>query len=757
MIVDRLRSATAPTNAYELVSAAPAAEPEVELKDVLAGLLRRRVLIASLALAGMVLGLLFALMHPKEFSAVATVEFAQPSTHGLGLDSASAATEELPTMDLLNTELKTEQAEISDENTAFSVIERLHLTEAAPFAIPADLPAKNPLSRERGLPLERAPYQRERVLKMFREHLTVDIVKGTRLLSVSYRDTDPEQAARIANGVVQSYMEQATARRSTAVTQVSSWLTDQLGLLKQRVEESQRAVEHYGSDNERDLAGLGLLAENGSGKGPEAYPASDSVPVARLLALNNDLTNAQVLRLAKEAIYRVAASGDAEAVLSLGNSPLVTGAGADSAFSPGSNGLSLLQHLREQQAELNVQIATASSKYGAKSAMMQESAHQREALETQVHTELDHLKARARSELDLATHAEDALRAQVGTQQREVSQWTSKADRLLLLQGEAASNRSLYENLYAKLQESQLVTGLRTSRVAFIDAASVPTTPSSPKKRVSIGAGLLLGLLLGLVAALGREFLDDSLHTTQAVEALSASVVGIIPRFSSRTVQGAWIVAEPQSRAAEAYRALRSKVFQSAPEGKAARVVLVVSARPGEGKATTCLNTAAALAVQGNRVLIVNADLRRTQPPAAWQEPENAGLSRFLEGSSGDLHELVSVPGVPGVSVLPAGPATAKAPELLASPRFADLLQMLRDDFDHILIDSPPAMLYTDAQILAGCADASVLVVKASTTSRQDAASVLEMLKGTSAQTLGVVFNDAQIKAGSYKKFGYQL
>ena len=247
-------------------------------------------------------------------------------------------------MDLLNTELKTEQAEISDENTALSVIERLHLTEAAPFAIPADLPAKNPLSRERGLPLERAPYQRERVLKMFREHLTVDIVKGTRLLSVSYRDTDPEQAARIANGVVQSYMEQATARRSTAVTQVSSWLTDQLGLLKQRVEESQRAVEHYGSDNEKDLAGLGLLAENGSGKGPEAYPASDSVPVARLLALNNDLTNAQVLRLAKEAIYRVAASGDAEAVLSLGNSPLVTGAGADSAFSPGSNGLSLLQH-----------------------------------------------------------------------------------------------------------------------------------------------------------------------------------------------------------------------------------------------------------------------------------------------------------------------------------------------------------------------------------------------------------------------------
>jgi polysaccharide biosynthesis transport protein len=232
--------------------------------------------------------------------------------------------------------------------------------------------------------------------------------------------------------------------------------------------------------------------------------------------------------------------------------------------------------------------------------------------------------------------------------------------------------------------------------------------------------------------------------------------VGVIPKFG-KSPRGAWIVDEPQSRAAEAYRALRSSIAQSTSEGQATRVVLIASARPGEGKATTCLNTAAALAAQGNRVLIVNADLRRTQPPAAWQEPEGKGLSRFLEGTSGDLHELLTLADIPGVSVLPAGPATARAPELLASPRFVDLLHLLRDEFDHILIDSPPAMLYTDAQVLAGCADASMLVVKASKTSRQDAAHVLDMLKGTPAQMLGVVFNGADIKAGSYKKFGYQL
>ena len=748
---------SAAASKQEPIQRLPAVEPEVELSDLLAGLVRRRLLIGGLALLGMVIGLAFGLLHPKEFSAVATVEFAQPSTRGLGIDNSSATTEELPTMDLLNTELKTEQAEISDDNTALSVIERLHLTDAPPFSIPADLPAKNPLSHERGLPLERAPYQRERVLKRFQQNLLVDVVKGTRLLSVSYRDTDPERAARIANAVVQSYMEQATARRYTAVSQVSSWLSDQLSVLKQRVEESQRAVERYGSDNEKDLAGLGLLSNGASGKGPETYPASDSVPVARLLALNSDLTNAQVSRLAKEAIYRVAATADADAVLSLGSSALVNGAGTDSALSSANNGLALLQHLREQQAELNVQSATAATKYGPKSSLMLEYARQRESLDTQIHAELMHIRDRARNDLDLATRNEDALRTQVSTQQREVSQWTTKADRLLLLQGEAASNRSLYENLYAKLQESQLATGLRTSRVAFIDAASVPTTPSSPKKRVDIATGLFLGLMLGLVAALAAEYLDDSLHTAESAEkTLLTRVIGTIPKVASAQSKAAWIVHDPQSRAAEAYRALRASAFGNA-DGPAARVLLVVSARPGEGKATTCLNTAASLAVQGHRVLIINADLRRSRPPLAWHEPEGAGLSRFLESTSGDLHQLIPVPEAPGVFVLPAGGATARAPELLSSERFSGLLQLLRDEFDYILIDSPPAMLFTDAQVLASAVDACVLVVQASRTSRKDAQEVMHMLERTPAPTLGVVFNGATVKARRYTRFGYQV
>lgn len=757
MISEQVYTTVSPGTGAMGMHAISTPEPELEFKDVFEGLVRRRVVIASFALIGMLFGLAFALAHHKEFSATAMVEFAQPSTRGLTLEGASAAPEELPTMDILNTELKTEQAEISDDNTILTTIERLHLTDTAPFAIPAKLSPSDPLSAERGLPLSKTPYQRQRVLKMFQQNLNVDIVKGTRLLSVTYRDTDPERAARIANGVVQSYMEQSTARRYTAVSQVSSWLTDQLGVLKQRVEDSQRAVERYGSENEKDLAGLSALSDGASGRGPAAYPASESVPVTRLLALNNDLTNAQVSRLAKEAIYRVASAGDLDAVLSLAASPLVSGPGADTSFSPGANGLSLLQHLHEQQAELGVQMGTAATKYGPKSAMMQEYAHQHDALNEQIGAELARVRDRARTDLDLAVHAENALRSQVNTQQRDVSQWTTKADRLLLLQGEASSNRNLYESLYAKLQESQLATGLRTSRVAFMDAARVPTTPSSPRKRSSVGAGFLVGLLLGIVAALAAEYLDDRLHTVDATErGLSAKVLGTIPRFDERSTKEAWIVRNPQSRVAEAYRSFRAKAFP-VKTGDRAKVILVVSARPGEGKATTCLNTAATLAAQGNRVLIVNADLRRSRPTAAWEEPQGPGLRGFLEGTSGDLQELVSIPGLPGVSVLASGGATAKAPELLGSPKFADLIQALREEFDVLLVDSPPAMLFSDAHVLTYLADACVLVVKASQTTKQDALETLSMLKGATAPVLGVLLNGATVKTGAYAKYGYQL
>ena len=731
-------------------------EPELELHEVWEGLLRRRLLIGACALLGVIAGLFYALVTPKQFSATAMVEFAQASAHGLGLESAPDGTADLSTLELLNTELKTQEAEINDDNTALAVIDRLHLTRTAPYAIPGGLSANDPLAHERELPLANAPYQRERVIKIFHDHLSVDVVKGTRLLSVTYTDSDPARAAEVANDVVSASMEQTKARRSTAVAQISSWLSDQLEVLKRRVVDSQRAVETYERENEKDLAGIAVAAPGPSGRSSETSSTVASVPVTRLLALNGDLTNAQVARMAKEAIYRVAATRDPEAVLSLGGSSLIAGS-ADSSFTSANGGLALLQHLREQQVQLSLQIANASTKYGAKSQQMLELGHQREAVASQMQTELERIRDRARSDMDLAAKTENGLRAQVSAQESEVSRWTTKADHLLLLQSEAASNRGLYQDLYAKLQESQLATGIGASRVAFIDPARVPTKPSSPRKRGDVMLGTFVGLALGLLAALGVELLDSSMHTEEAArKALGTPVVGVIPKFPRQASNQPWIQSEPFSRCAEAYRGFRTNALSDG-HLTAAKVLLFASPWPAEGKATTCLNTAAVLAAQGRRVVIVNADMRRSKGPSAWEESGKTGLSSLLSDGFGHKEALVNLPSVPGIPVLPVGSACTNAPELLSSPQFGELIKELREDFDFILIDSPPAMLYSDAQVLATHADGCVVIVRAGKTPRRDARRVLASLADTNAPVLGVLFNAAPTKTSSFSRFGYDV
>lgn len=728
-------------------------EAELEFGEVGQALRHRRHLILAGAVLGLLVGLMAGLLTKKIYTATAIVEFAQPNIHALGLDDPSGSANDLSTLELLNTELKTQETEITDDATALAVIERLHLDTQKPFAIPVGLPSSDPLSHERSLPLDQAPYQRERVIRIFKQHLSVDVVKGTRLLSITFTDSDPARAATIANAVVSASLDQTSGRHHATTNQVTGWLSDQLAALKRRVEESQRLAEEYASENQRDLAGM-TMAMNGSGR-MEAPNGAESVPVSRLLALNNELTSAQVAHVAKEAIYRVAKTGDPEAVLSLGSSSLVSGQGADSTLAPANGGLSLLQHLREQQVQVNVQATTAAAKYGAKNQVMVEYARQQAALQEQIAAELDRIRERAKSDLDLAVGAENGLRAKVTAQQADVSQWTTKADHLLLLQGEAASSRALYQDLFAKLQESEFAAGVRASRVTLLDAAGVPTTASSPNRKKDLALGGLLGTVLGLIAAFAMELVDDSLHSEDQIrKSFGVPVLGTIPLFP-RGAKGnrPWVVFEPRSPTAEAYRSLRTTAF--ARTAGDCKTLLVASSSPGEGKATTCLNAGAALAMQGHRVLLIHADMRRAGSAQTFGITGGGGLSRCLLGHL-SAEEAVQPSGeVENLYVLPAGPVPENPSELLGSTRFGTLLCELKETFDYILLDSPPVLLFADAKILSAHSDAYVFVVQASRTAKKDLRKALGSFYGSSAAFLGVVLNGVPMKAPQYTKFGY--
>jgi capsular exopolysaccharide synthesis family protein len=753
-------------------------ETELELRHIVLMLRRRKSVILAAFVIGVGLAVFWVLVTQKQYSSTATIEVNKESGNSLGLDDLSGIASELGgASDQLNVDLLTQQSVILSDSTALNVVEQLKLDKEPPYAIPAkDRELNTPLGVETGMPLENAPLQRERLLNIFAARLNVKLVKGTRLLTVTYTDTDPKRSTEIANAVVDAYIEEYTQARYQASSKASSWLSNQLADLKRRVADSQEKVEQY--QRESGLVGMTMSPGAGRQSGGQAGPegevvSSDNVPLERLLDLNRDLTNAEVSRIAKEAIYRMTETQDPDVVLGIGSSALVTGLGQDSVLGPGSSDLQLLQQLRQQQAQLKVQIAGSSTKYGARNPALIQLHIQEDALNGQIRMELDRIRTRTKNDLDLAVLAENGIRQRVAAQEAEVNKVSAKADQLLLLQEEALSNRALYEDLYTKLEEASVAAGIKASNITLVDPARYPAHPSSPKTVRAVGLGAVLGLVLGTIAAALWDYFDDSLSTTEEVEEVTPMpVIGVIPDFLQKSSiaskygsplkaeketdkkPAAWVMRAPRSHIAEAYRVLRTALLMTRAE-QPPKVMLVTSGAPSEGKSTTCLNTASAFAIQGDRVLFLDADLRRPGAQRLFNCSNDVGLSNYLT-SARPIEGLIQTSSdIETLFIMTTGPTPPNPSELLGSKRFAELIGQLRTQFDYIFIDSPPALVVTDSQLIASVADGYIVVIRAGKTTKRLFQRTLALMGKVSSHDLGIVVNGADTRSASYYGYGY--
>jgi succinoglycan biosynthesis transport protein ExoP len=747
----------------------------LELREIVRILRRRQIVIVTAFLLGFVSAALSVVFAKNEYTSTATIEVNQESSAALGLADLSGIASGLGDQDQMNMDLLTQQTVIMNDNTALSVIEGLKLDANPPFAMPAArLSRESPLERERGLPLDQAPHQRERLLKVFKSGLRVSLIKGTRLLTVTYTDTDPYRATAIANAVVDAYMNESTQARFQASSKTSFWLTGQLAALKQKVEESQSRVAAFA--REPGLTGMtATTIERERQVGRSSLPAtSESVPLERLLELNRDLTNAEVARIAREAIYKMTESQDPEVVAGIGSGSLASILGPDSSLAPGSADLVLLQQLRQHLAQVKVQLAASGTKYGPKSPVMLQLQTERFSIDAQIHAELERIRSRTKDELDLAILAENGLRQQIGEQEEVVDRVTEKADQLVLLQEEAQSNREIYQDLYSKLEEASVTAGIKASNITLVDPARTPAQPSYPKKKTTIAIGALIGLFCGIVTAFSWDYFDDSIAMPERIEQItSIPVIGAIPDFHrkqstagkysfasrtknpSETNSSVWLLREPRSQIAEAYRALRTALLLSRAAAQPPRVILFMSGSSEEGKSTTCLNTAAAFALQGDRVLYLDADLRRAEAHKFFNCTNEIGLSNCLASGLAFPEALKSFPGMRSLFLLPAGPLPPNPSELLGSKRFAELLTKLRVHFDYICIDSPPVLLVTDAQLISPLVDGYVLILRFNRTSERLLERCLSLMGTTKTTALGIVMNAVNIRVAGYSGNGY--
>lgn len=736
-------------------------------------LLTRRIgwIIGSVVLCLVIAFVLTAITRPV-YQATATIELNKSgSDFGLGPSLEGILSQQLGSdSDTFLMDQQTEISILKSDSLALAVIEKLGLRSEPPFK-PQEADAS-----EKGLPLEDAPRTRTHLLQTFEGNLKVGPVRGTRLIQVTYESHDPKKAAQIANALIDAYKSQYLRSHYEATSETSDWLAKQLSDLKSNVEDSEKKLTDF--ERQNGIVGLNMMPldsdRNSSGEGQ-----IHSITIEKLDALNNELTAAEANRIEKEAIYRLVQSNNSDVIIGLASDPLAVQ--SNSMVLNQSGGLSNLEFLRQQQNQLKVNIAQASTTYGPNNRHLKDLEAQSHALDQQIEQEIHELVRRAQGDFELAKQTEDKIRDQFNQQQTEASKLNEKAVQLAVLSQEAYSRKKLYEDLYTKLQEANVSAGLKATNITVVDPARSESVPVRPKHKTNLALGVLFGLFFGLSTAYAVDSLDRTVKNPLEVEEITGRpVIGVIPTFGeTNNVYGAklpemmlrrkakelasrngsdpmsiWMLEHPESAAAEAFRVLRTSIMLSRAGGTL-KNILITGCTPGEGKTTVTANLAVAFAQHNKRVIIIEADLRRPKLKHKIDFPGKIGLSNVLSGSCSLEDAIRRGIYVPTLDLLPAGPRPPMPSEILGSAAFDELLERLRAQYDIILIDSPPALLVTDAVSISPKAEAVIWVAHAGVITRPYLIRATHLIDRNAMPVIGFVVNRISRKQSGYG-YGYE-
>ncbi|MBN1918064.1 MAG: polysaccharide biosynthesis tyrosine autokinase [Verrucomicrobia bacterium] len=570
----------------------------------------------------------------------------------------------------------------------------------------------------------------------FMSGLYVAPLKKSRLVDVGYEHTDPVWATRVANTMVTTYIEQTQHRDFSASERMLIELTRQAQELEAKLQASHAALQQF--TEETDL--VAVDREDG--------PASTAL--TRLAYLEEAVTQAQIKRIALAAGYETTkrlqtTNNGAQGVAALFQ----------------SDGL---RTLRIALAEAQQKRAELVQNYLPNHPAVQAVDSQIVALRESIAEEGERVLTTMGAEYERAKAEEQSLQEAYKTQRREVQAIGRFATRYAVLKMEAERSSRLYDVVLDRIKEINLVSEVERggTNVVSIHEAIVPRHPVRPNKRGNLALACLGGLVLGAGLALSISRFDTSFKSKEDIEsALNAPILGFVPAVRPRKRRGERCpehvgLHDPRSAVAETFRAISVGMLRRSGGGLARRLV-ITSAVPKEGKSLIAINLAAALARSGERVLLVDADLRRAGLVKVFNLRIWATLSSYLRPDVEDVtfNEIVYSTGVPNLDILPCARPTANPVELLESPKMTRLIREAMNHYDRIVFDAPPCLGLADASVLAANADATLLVVRAFVTPRHLTERAREVIDSVAHNIIGVIVNDVDAERyGGYYGYG---
>jgi len=571
---------------------------------------------------------------------------------------------------------------------------------------------------------------------LFMRGVYVAPLKKSRLVDVGYEDTDPAWASEVANAIVEAYIEENQHRDFSASERMLTELSRQAEDLEAKLRAGHDALRRFQEESD-------LIAVDQS-EGPS------NAALDRLGRLEEAVTQAQIKRITLAAGYEttkqmVAEGGGTHELASLFHGEA-------------------LRALRIKLAEAQQARAELAQEFLANHPRVQAVERQIVALKQSIAEESERILTTMQAEYERAKAEEHSLRQAYEAQKADVQEIGRLTARYAILKMEADRSSRLYDLVLERIKEINLTSEVERggTNVFSIHEARVPKRPIRPDKRANLALAFLVGSVLGIGLALVLSRFDTSLKSKQDIEeALSLPILGFVPAVKPRKRRGERCpehvgLRDAGSAVAEVFRTICVGMMHR-NGGQLARRLVVTSAIPREGKTMVAVNLAAALARGGEKVLLVDTDMRRVGLLKVFNIRIWATLKTYLQPGqeSVTFNELVYSTGVPNLDVLPCGRPAGNPVELLDSPRMKQLVRDALRRYDRVIFDTPPCLGIADASILAANADATLMVVRAFETPRHLTQRAREVIENVAGNIIGVIVNDVDAERhGGYYGHG---
>jgi succinoglycan biosynthesis transport protein ExoP len=557
-------------------------------------------------------------------------------------------------------------------------------------------------------------------IRLFVGSLTVTPIRNSRLVDVTFASPDPSVAWRGANAIVTAFIAQAADTRTSATRDAASFLTQMLEEQRGAVAQTELALQQY--------------RERGN-----AVSAGDreNIITERLARLSEALTRARTDRIQKQTAYEGLRDGGGDvarfdAVPAVRDNPVVQRLKID------------VGDLQRRKMDLGQSLTDRHPEMIKVNAALEQA-------ESRLRAQVAQLADSLRTEYESAVALETAMSEALEKQRTETLAQNRLGIGLDVLQRDAETNRKLYDALLQRTKEAGITEQLKSSTARIVDTAELPQRPVRPNRRNDLAIGFAAALLLALGLVFTLEMFDTRIKSPDDIARhLHLPTLAMVPVWNSGSLDEASMLIDKDAphNFVEAFRSLRTSIlFASADRG--AKSLLVSSTAPSEGKTFVSCNLAISLAMIGQRVLLIDADMRRPKIHARFGAERGPGLSDVLVGNV-TLAAAIRPGGRPTLSLLPAGTLPPNPPELLGSDAFAELMTQVMQDYDWVVLDSPPIRAVTDAAVIAHRASAVIFVAGAEMTDVRGARVALERLASAHARVAGVVLNRVQLHHHEY-------